>query len=52
MPLEGRISGPSTGFEVILPGRQGFRAMRFTIPLAGAPTSLETTLRGILCTSL
>ena len=25
-PPEGRIPGPNTGFEVIVPGRQGFRA--------------------------
>ena len=25
-PLEGRIPGPNTGFEVFVPGRQGFRA--------------------------
>ena len=49
LPLEGRISGPSTGFEVTVPGRQGIRAMRNSIPLAGAPTSIETSLRGLLC---
>ena len=48
LPLEGRISGPSTGFEVTVPGRQGIRAMRNSIPLAGAPTSIETSLRGLL----
>jgi hypothetical protein len=47
VPLEGRISGPSTGFEVTVPGRQGNRAMRNSIPLAGAPTSIETSLRGL-----
>jgi hypothetical protein len=47
LPLEGRISGPSTGFEVTVPGRQGIRAMRNSIPLAGAPTSIETSLRGL-----
>src|SRR5471030_1122000 len=48
LPLEGRISGPSTGFEVTVPGRQGIRAMRNSISLAGAPTSIETSLRGLL----
>ena len=52
LPLEGRISGPSTGFEVTVTGRQGIRAMRNSIPLAGAPTSIETSLRGILCSAL
>jgi hypothetical protein len=47
LPLEGTISGPSTGFEVTVPGRQGIRAMRKSIPLAGAPTSIETSLRGL-----
>ena len=47
MPLEGRISGPSTGYEVTVPGRQGIRAMRKSIPLAGAPASIETSLRGL-----
>ena len=48
MPREGRISGPSTGFEVTVPGRQSIRALRNSIPLAGAPTSIETSLRGLL----
>jgi len=48
VPLEGRISGPSTGFEVTVPGRQGICAKRNSIPLAGAPTSIETSLRGLL----
>src|ERR1019366_7516100 len=48
LPLEGRISGSSTGFEVTVPGRQGIRAMRNSIPLAGAPTSIEPSLRGLL----
>ena len=52
LPLEGKISGPNTGVEVTVPGRQGIRAMRNSIPLAGAPTSIETSLRGpslLLC---
>ena len=54
LPLEGRISGPNTGFEVTVPGRQGIRAMRHSIPLAGAPTSIATSLRGLLffCSAL
>jgi hypothetical protein len=54
LPLEGRSSGPSTGFEVTVPGRQGIGAMRNSIPLAGAPTSIETSLRGLLffCSAL
>jgi len=54
LPPEGRISGPSTGFEVTVPGRQGIRAMRNPIPLAGAPTSIETSLRGLpfFCSAL
>ena len=38
---------PNTGFEVIVPGRQGFRARREPIPLAGAPTSIRTSLRSL-----
>ena len=41
---------PNTGFEVFVPGRQGFCASRKPIPLAGAPTSIGTSLRG-LCRS-
>ena len=52
MPREGRISGPSTGFEVTVPGRQGIRAYAPSIPLAGAPTSIETSLRGLLFSAL
>ena len=36
------------GFEVTVPGHQGFRALRDSIPLAGVPTSFETSLRGLL----
>jgi hypothetical protein len=52
VPLEGRISGSSTGFEVTVPGRQSIRALRNSIPLAGAPTSIETSLRGLLFSAL
>ena len=54
LPLEGRISGPTTGFGVTVPGRQGIRAMRDSIPLAGAPTSIETSPRGLVffCSAL
>jgi hypothetical protein len=48
LPPEGRISGPSTGTEVIVPGHQGIRALRDPIPHAGVPTSIETSLRGLL----
>lgn len=33
---------------MIVPGRQGIRAMRNSIPLAGAPTSFEASLCGLL----
>ena len=35
-PLEGRIPGPNTGFEVIVPGRQGIRALRELNPARGS----------------
>ena len=40
-------SGPSTGFEVIVPGHQAVALSATLIPLAGVPTSFETSLRGL-----
>ena len=37
-------SGPNTGFEIIVPGRQDLFARRILIPLAGAPISFEHSL--------
>ena len=53
-PFLPALQGPTTGFEVTVPGRQGIRAMRNSIPLAEAPTSIETSLRGLLffCSAL
>jgi hypothetical protein len=36
VPPEGRISGPSTGFEVTVSGRQGIRAKRDINPACGS----------------
>ena len=54
LPPEGRISGPSTGFEVIVPGRQGIRARRDVNPACGSADLLGTSLRGLpfFCSAL
>ena len=52
MPSCAWILGPNTGFEVIVPGRQGIRARRDSILLAGAPTFFETTHDGITTQTL
>src|SRR6266851_849953 len=44
----GMIPGPSTGSRSSMPGRQGIRAWREQIPLAGAPTSLGLPPRSSL----
>ena len=36
------ISGPSTGFEVFTPGRQGIRARRELNPAGGSADLFET----------
>jgi hypothetical protein len=38
-------SGPNSGFEIIVPGRQDLFARRILIPLAGAPISFERSPR-------
>jgi hypothetical protein len=48
MPSEGRIPGPSIGFEVFVPGRQGIRAWRDYNPACGSADLLGTSLRGTL----
>jgi len=37
--------GPSTGFEILVPGRQDLFARRILIPLAAAPISFGTSTR-------
>ena len=46
MPLEGRIPCPSTGLEVIVPGRQDIRAVRDFNPACGSANLFGTSLRG------
>src|SRR5262245_41930877 len=47
VPPGGRIPGPSTGIEVMVPGRQGIRAQRDINPACGSANLLGTSPRGL-----
>jgi hypothetical protein len=47
----GEIPGPSTGLEILVPGRQGIRAKRALNPACRSAISLGTTHHGLLPSS-